>query len=319
MLYSFLKIPARLVFLFYCRHISISNKAPLLSNGPLLLACNHPNSFLDAIIIATLFKRPVYSLARGDVFANKLTGKILAVLNILPVYRISEGAGNLEHNYKTFDDCMDIFRRNGIVLIFSEGLCVNEWHLRPLKKGTARLVLSAWDAGIPLQVMPTGINYHAFKKFGKNIQLNFGERITKNDIDLSAAYGKKITAFTDILNRELQQLVLEIGDTDFAARKKLFVVEQLPIKKILLIIPAILGWLLHCPLYYCLKKIISKSRIHAAHFDSMMAGGLFIIYPFYLLLIAIIVYFLFGGCWWIATFFLLPFFAWGYVQLKAQF
>lgn len=35
-------------------------------NGPLLIACNHPDSFLDAIILATLFRRPVYSLAAGS-------------------------------------------------------------------------------------------------------------------------------------------------------------------------------------------------------------------------------------------------------------
>ena len=319
MLYSFLKIPARFVLLLYCRHISISNKAALECDGPLLLACNHPNSFLDAVIIATLFKRPVYSLTRGDAFANKFTSKILAALHMLPVYRISEGAGFVEHNYKTFDDCMDIFRRNGIVLIFSEGLCVNEWHLRPLKKGTARLVLNAWDAGIPLQVLPVGINYSSFNRFGKNIQLNFGEKIKQHDTGPSAIYGKKIAAINDLLNQQLQKLVVEIDDGNIAARKKYFFVQQPLIKKILLSVPAISGWLLHLPIYFFLKKIITKSRVHPAHFDSMMMGGWVAIYPFYLLLIALVVFFLFGGWYWVAVFFLLPFFAWSYVQLKGQF
>ena len=58
-------------------------------------------------------------------------------MNMFPVYRISEGAENLENNYDTFESCKEIFKKNGIVLIFSEGRCINEWRLRPLKKGTS--------------------------------------------------------------------------------------------------------------------------------------------------------------------------------------
>jgi 1-acyl-sn-glycerol-3-phosphate acyltransferase len=102
----------------------------LSAQGPLLIASNHPNSFLDAIIVATLFKKPVYSLARGDSFKNKFYASLLRSLNMFPVYRISEGAENLEQNYETFEKCKDIFKEEGIVLIFSEGRCVNEWKLR---------------------------------------------------------------------------------------------------------------------------------------------------------------------------------------------
>ena len=44
----------------------------LHEQGPLLIAANHPNSFLDAIILDTLFKNTVYSLTRGDAFKGKL-------------------------------------------------------------------------------------------------------------------------------------------------------------------------------------------------------------------------------------------------------
>jgi 1-acyl-sn-glycerol-3-phosphate acyltransferase len=175
LLYTLLKIPAKLALFFYCRKIKINKKELLKSHGPLLIAANHPNSFLDAIILATLFKRPIYSLARGDVFVNKFYKKLLLSLNMLPVYRLSEGAENLEHNYTTFSSCIDIFKKNDIVLIFSEGGCINEWHLRPLKKGTARLAMNAWQQNIPLKVLPLGINYSSFRLFGKNMILNFGD------------------------------------------------------------------------------------------------------------------------------------------------
>ncbi|MEO7485051.1 MAG: 1-acyl-sn-glycerol-3-phosphate acyltransferase, partial [Ferruginibacter sp.] len=151
------------------------NTGEYLGNkGPLLLAVNHPNSFLDAIILSTIFNQPVHSLARGDVFKNPFIAKLLRATNMHPVYRLSEGAENLEHNYTSFEACRSIFKNNGIVLIFSEGRCENEWHLRPLMKGTARLALSAWAEGIPLKILPVGINYNSFTSFGKIIHVNFG-------------------------------------------------------------------------------------------------------------------------------------------------
>src|SRR5688572_19662842 len=125
----------------------------LEEKGPLLLACNHPNSFLDSVILDTLFKEPVWSLARGDVFKKPFYIKLLGKLKILPVYRTSEGVENLSENYKTFDACIDLFKKDALVTIFSEGKCINEWHLRPLKKGTARLAVRAWEENIPLRVL----------------------------------------------------------------------------------------------------------------------------------------------------------------------
>ena len=73
-----------------------------------------------------------------------------------------------------------LFEENKIVLIFSEGRCINEWHL-PVKKGTARLALDAWENNIPLSVLPLGINYSSFRFYGKNMFLNFGNVIRKED------------------------------------------------------------------------------------------------------------------------------------------
>lgn len=288
----------------------------LQSRGPLLIAANHPNSFLDAIILATLFKRPIYSLARGDAFANKFYTKLLRSLNMLPVYRLSEGAENLENNYSTFSSCIEIFKRNGIVLMFSEGRCINEWHLRPLKKGTARLALSAWQQHIPLQVLPLGINYSSFRIFGKNIILNFGDIITKNDI-IQGSEGKEIATFNANLWMQLKNLVIEIDNNDKQKIKQAFSIHQSTSKKTLLFIPAIVGYLIHAPLYFTVSLLI-KNRAND-HYDSIVVGLLFILYPIYLLTITIIVYyFIMGSVWALLLLMVIPFTAWSFLQLKRQ-
>ena len=290
MLYKILLFPARVFIHFYCRKIVINNKSMLKKAGPLLIASNHPNSFLDAIILATLFKNPVYSLARGDAFAGKLVTKILTSFNMLPVYRVSEGVENLEHNYTTFKACHDIFKKNGIVLIFSEGKCINEWHLRPLKKGTARLALAAWQDDVPLEVLPLGINYSNFRKFGKNIVLNFGSTITKEQLNPEFSGGNAINEFNEKLKQQLQTLVYEVDKNDKEKLNKYFYQHQSFIKSFLLFFPALIGFAFHFPLYYAIDLSIKNKA--QDHYDSIMIGLLFFIYPIYILALTLVVFFI---------------------------
>ena len=303
----------------YCRNIMINEREILRVKGPLLIASNHPNSFLDAVVLATLFNRPVYSLVRGDTFKKKIFASLLSSLNMLPVFRISEGAENLEQNYDTFEKCKAIFRQNGIVLIFSEGRCINEWKLRTLKKGTARLAVSSWQDGIDLEIIPAGINYQSFTSFGKNIRLNFGKRINRTDISESNGYGNTLNVFNDRLTSELKKLVIEFDSSDSQAIKNHFKIKQSSIKRVLLALPALAGYLLHAPLYIPLQKFSWRKAGHIDHYDSVLTGLLFLSYPFYLFFFVILLLNVADLLWALLLFLFLPFCAWSFVQLKKQF
>jgi 1-acyl-sn-glycerol-3-phosphate acyltransferase len=318
MLYPLVKILARLAIKFYCRDIAVNKKEIFTTSGPLLLAVNHPNSFLDAIIFCTLFDKPVYSLARGDAFKGKFISKILLALKLLPVYRVSEGVENLEENYKTFDQCKEIFKQNGIVLIFSEGRCINEWHLRPLKKGTARLAISSWEDGIPLKILPVGINYSSFSKFGKNIKLFFGDFITANDINAGNGHGRNIQSFNANLLQQLQPFVFEIEAGDKKTLHEKLYVPQPLLKKIVLFIPSALGWLLHAPLYYPIKNTVKKLSFHTDHYDSVVVAILLLAYPLYLFLISLLVFTFTHQMLSFLLLLIIPITAWAHVQLKKQ-
>lgn len=318
MLYQFLKIWVRLAAKIFCRRIIINIPEHLKMKGPLLLAANHPNSFLDAILLDILFERPIWSLARGDVFTSPFYRKMLKNLKILPVYRTSEGVENLETNYKTFDDCKKIFRNQGIVLMFSEGKCINEWHLRPLKKGTARLAISSWQDHIDLKVLPVGINYSSFTRFGKNIFLNFGTVISKEDIDTNETDGKKHQAFNNRLRDELEQLVFEIPLTDKNLQEKILVRRPGKIVSALLFIPALTGWLLNAIFYLPVRSYAWSKANKTDHYDSVQLALLIFLYPFYLLFIVFVLLFFTGNGWSWLLLLLIPATAWAYVQLKGQ-
>jgi 1-acyl-sn-glycerol-3-phosphate acyltransferase len=265
-----------------------------------------------------LFEQPVWSLARGDVFKTKFITRVLNSLKILPVYRTSEGAENLSANYRTFDSCIAMFRKNGIVSIFSEGKCINEWHLRPLKKGTARLAIKCWQENIPLKVLPVGINYSSFVQFGKNIYINFGTIITSSVINANDPDGLQHQSFNNELSAELKKLVFEIPKENKQLQQKKLAVKLPVAKKILLAIPALSGYLLHLPLYLPIQRFTWKRTKDTDHYDSVMVAILFVAYPLYLLLIVLLTWYI-TKIWYVFfLLLLLPFCAWAYVQLKPQ-
>jgi len=318
MLYSVLKVIVRMAARIFCRKIIINKPELLKEKGPMILACSHPNSFLDAVLMDILFEKPIWSLTRGDAFLNKRITKLFYKLKMLPVYRPSEGVENLSENYKTFDSCIDLFKQGEIVLIFSEGICVNEWHLRPLKKGTARLAYKCQQENIPLKILPVGINYSSFKRFGKNLFVNFGTIFTANDFDRTLSDGAWNQVFNNKLEQELHPLVFEIEKKDKKKQKELLEIKPSLLTKILLAIPAAIGWLFHAPLYLPIKYWVYKKYNDTGHLDAMQIVLPLFIYPFYLLLVTFLLFFTLNSYWVFLLMIILPFTAWSYVQVKRQ-
>jgi 1-acyl-sn-glycerol-3-phosphate acyltransferase len=316
-LFRLLKTYARLAVRICCRKIVINQPHWLQAKGPLLLACNHPNSFLDGLILTVLFEDVVFSLARGDAFRKPWHGRLLRWLNLLPVYRTSEGVENLEYNYTTFTACKNVFRKGGIVVIFSEGRCINEWRLRPLRKGTARLATNTWEDNIPLTVLPVGLNYSAFRTIGQNVFINFGQPVDKDEVMAHRTDGKMFLTFNEQLRSQLEDLVVEIDPSDGKARKeKLFIPVPLS-KTVLLAVPALAGFLLHAPLYFT-AKAVTQTYFDNDHFDSVLISLLMLAYPPLLLLGCISIGILVSWITALAAFILIPFTAWSFVQLKPQ-
>lgn len=277
----------------FCHSLRIDKRRYLFIDEPFIIAANHPNSFLDAVLVDILFNKTVWSLARGDVFRSKFISKLLGALKMLPVHRAREGISHLNNNYTTFETCMDIFKLNQSVLIFSEGQCINEWHLRSLKKGTARLAFQAWKNGIPVKVLPVGINYSSFTRYGKKINIHIANPIQLKDFDLNKSDGFNYLSFNTLLRNHLATLVYEIKPGDIALQKKKFP-DTCLLQKLILLPFSLIGMLLHAPLYLSIKFMIEKRTKNSDHFDSVMFGILIFTYPFYLAIIAFLCFKILG-------------------------
>ena len=198
---NILKLFIRAALWLFCAEINTKNKYLLNTKGPLLIIANHPNSFLDAIIIGTRYNRTIHFLARGDVFTKKLHRFLLSLLNMIPVYRLREGKEFLHLNEYAFVESARLLKNKEAVLIFIEGTCLNTNALQPFKKGTARILQACHTENLFPQIHLAGIAYNNFKGIGKRVNLcieTFSQTTAilspKDRVNFNNAVFEKLTA-----------------------------------------------------------------------------------------------------------------------------
>ncbi len=274
-MYFLIKLPIRLALRIFCANREIVHPELLQQKGPLLLVANHPNSFLDAIIIAAHFNEPIHFLARGDAFQKPWHNKLLSLLHMIPIYRISEGRENMHKNDHAFSRSAQLLKQGKIVLIFIEGICLHTHSLQPFKKGAARIALSVIKEQHPLYVMPITITYNSFIDFGKNIRIHLANPIEAKELLPFQDDAKNFQYFNERLYQQLSTMI-QVPPA-FRAQHR-----------ILLAIPALIGYFLHIPLYMLVKKQIYRKTKGTVFFDSVLFGTLLIIYPLYMILVLIV-------------------------------
>ena len=312
-MYTIIKFITKIALLFYTKKVKLFFNESNFTDEPTILACNHPNSFFDAIIIAVNYKKPIYFLARGDAFKKPFVAAILKKLHLIPIYRLSEGIENLNKNEETFDICLSLLKQNQTILIFSEGICVNEWKLRSLKKGTSRLGLLALESGVSsIRIKPVSLNYSSFTKNPKNITIHFESDILLNQIEYDSAndFYRKCNS---LIEKGIKKNLIEIPNVKEVT---LFESEEKPILKLALTIPAILGYCIHVLFYKFIKNWVTKKTKNTVFYDSILFGFLLILYPILVSVTSLVMLFIFDIKIAIATFIFLPLVAYSYKTYK---
>ncbi|MBC7525105.1 MAG: 1-acyl-sn-glycerol-3-phosphate acyltransferase [Flavobacterium sp.] len=314
-MYQLFKIGAQLASKIYCKKTVANFDANTTFSNPKIIASNHPNSFFDAIQIAIHYPKPIYFLARGDAFKNPIVAKFLNLVHLIPIYRLSEGKNNLSKNDSTFKKCIELLQKKQTILIFSEGLCVQEWKLRPLKKGTARLALMALNEGISnLKIQPTALNYSSFKHNPKEVQLNFNNefepKIILNDKDLE---------FYKNFNLKLENGILKNMkvQADFNNNTHTSHLQKIRIKKLIFAIPAFIGFFANYWIYLLFKNFTQKKTKNTVFYDSVLFGLLLIFYPIIVFFISIFFGLILNFKIALIIFIFFPISAWFYKEYKS--
>lgn len=131
-------------FLIYLR-LNRIGREHLPRSGPLLLAANH-RSFLDPFVIGTLVRRPVYYMAKRELFERRRQAWLLSALGAFPVDR---GAGDRE----AMATARAILLRGDCVVIFPEGTRTRRGPLGEPRRGVGRLALETGAPVAPVSVI----------------------------------------------------------------------------------------------------------------------------------------------------------------------
>jgi glycerol-3-phosphate dehydrogenase (NAD(P)+) len=133
-------------FVLYLR-MSRIGREHIPREGGVIIAANH-RSFLDPFLIGTLVRRPVYFVAKRELFTNPILAWWLSSLGAFPVDR-----GNGDRD--AMGTARGILERGDVVVIFPEGTRTRPGGLGNPKRGVGRLALETGAPIVPVAVIGT--------------------------------------------------------------------------------------------------------------------------------------------------------------------
>ncbi len=235
-LYPLLRAITGIALRWFYRDVSVRN-ADRIPKGttPLLLAVNHPNALVDALLIGWILPRRLTITAKATLFENPVLGWFLRTTGAVPLRRASDerrrvsaivsspeqqSAKELDHarNAEAFRAILNRLEQGGAVLIFPEGKSHDEPALAPLRTGPARIALQARHEGRvrSLAIVPIGLIFEQKEAPRSRVLVDVGEPL---DVEQwTAAVGSTASAdtLTEEINRRLRDVTLNYTTADEA-------------------------------------------------------------------------------------------------------
>jgi glycerol-3-phosphate dehydrogenase (NAD(P)+) len=112
--------------------------------GGVVLAANH-RSFLDPFAIGYCIPRPVYFVAKQELFRNPLLGWFLNCMGAFPIRRG-------ESDEESMETALQLLDRGDAVVIFPEGTRIRAGSLATPKRGVGRLALQSGAPVVPVAI-----------------------------------------------------------------------------------------------------------------------------------------------------------------------
>ena len=162
------------------RKIEVTGKENIPKDGAVIIAPNHCNTLMDALVILQAFKDESVFGARADIFNKPFIAKIMTFVRILPMVRQRDGLRNVLKNNETQEIIVDTLENKVRFCMYPEGRHRPAHSLQTLGKGTFRAALAAnskFGDKMPVYIVPTGIEYGDYFRYRSTCLITFGEAI----------------------------------------------------------------------------------------------------------------------------------------------
>jgi 1-acyl-sn-glycerol-3-phosphate acyltransferase len=216
-LYRAVRAIGRFGLWFFFKSVDVRHPERVPPAGAVLLCINHPNNFIDSLLVGGAVGRKVHYLATAALFRNPLVGRFLRACGAIPVYRRQDDPDKMDRNLDAFEACFRAFREGRLVAIYPEGTTHAEVRVQRIKTGAARIALG-YEAERPgeLLVIPVGLNFDARKSFRGRVLVSFGSPVAVTPyLDAYRADPvKAVEALTDAIQWGMEAEVVHVARID---------------------------------------------------------------------------------------------------------
>lgn len=145
--YWLVRSPVQLFFWVYLR-MSRLGREHIPRQGAAIVAANH-RSFFDPFVIGTMARRPMYYVAKRELF--EIHPALSWLLSALGAFPVDRGHGDRD----MIATAKELLARGELVLIFPEGTRTRPGPLGRAKRGVGRLALETGAPVIPVAIHGT--------------------------------------------------------------------------------------------------------------------------------------------------------------------
>jgi 1-acyl-sn-glycerol-3-phosphate acyltransferase len=171
------RVLVQVSFRIYFRMVRVG-RGHIPRQGPAIIAANH-RSFFDPFVIGTMARRPLYYVAKRELFEiHPFISWLLTALGAFPVDR---GRGDRD----TIDTAKELLARGELVLIFPEGTRTRPGPLGSPKRGVGRLALETGAPVIPVAVIGTEAIRRGWRLRPHRVRVRAGRALQFPQVDVS--------------------------------------------------------------------------------------------------------------------------------------
>jgi 1-acyl-sn-glycerol-3-phosphate acyltransferase len=190
------------------------------TDGAVILAPNHSNALMDALVVVSRGKQPTVFVARADLFKIPILKKLFTFFKIMPIMRIRDGVSEVKKNDETIQKSIDVLLDKVPFCILPEGTHRAKHSLLPLGKGIFRIAIQTQELiedKTPLYIVPLGLEYGNFFRFRSTVHVQVGDPINVRDF-LAARPDIQtpviINEMKEVLTERMRDIIVYIPDDE---------------------------------------------------------------------------------------------------------